>query len=519
MGPSLLALALAGLLAAVPDGGTPEPASSCGATSTETPRLPDDLQEVHGAALEALRQRILEIDRAFSSNDRARLAAVLADDAPGPRRTLERELRRALEGASILTQRTEIVRAVRIGETSAVYALVTTLLRPKPATGFSWGFDRQASHGLVLFFRAGSKGGPALARLEHWDETQVFWALGGAIRCEACGWSLPRPTGWFVVPRGRRQGTSFDSVSFVHPDVRVSVDFDCYANPKAERSLAIAERDQEVLNQMVGARGSAVAVVSRGETQDSTGERAALVVDVAGLAGREAMRFERDYRSAHPFLFAFVARGERSALEALGEGPRALASSLELVRSDLSPDERLERVARAHMEGTSLEGVSFTDKKLGISIDGPEGWAARLQPGVGRFCVRFTPPGEDPATTSTSCTAFAWEGESSSFGESEIVRFFENRRASQCDSEYREFESLRRDTREHCNGVDVTYRVESAWVHAAPSGPLPMRELFVAIPLGRHLLAFVARAPREDFEGRLAQFERAIGSLRHAVAR
>ena len=113
-----------------------------------------------------MRSRITEIDRAFASNDVERLKAVVAGDAAALKRNLECELRHALSNATILSQQSEIVKALRIGSTDAVYAVVTTTLRPKPSKDMAWNFDRRGTHGRILFFRPG-QGGPALARASN----------------------------------------------------------------------------------------------------------------------------------------------------------------------------------------------------------------------------------------------------------------------------------------------------------------------------------------------------------------
>jgi hypothetical protein len=506
------------------DDGRSEAESACGrhTSGVEAP-LPPELSEIQGADLEVLRERIAEIDRAFTSNDPERLKGVLANDASGARRALECEFKHAVGNANVLSQRTEIKKALRIDTTDAVYAAVTTSLRPKPSKDVTFSFDRSVTRGMVLFFRPGPKG-LVLGRVEAWDVEQTQWLTTPEVTCAACGWRFKRPTGWFVVPRDEHGGSSFDTVSFVHPGLRVSIDFDCYSNPSQQSPMVMAERDQEVLNQIMGFKGPSVSIVGRREVSDEKGEkRAELAVEVGGVGSeKRKLRFERVYRFIPPFMYAFVVRSDAEDVDASSTSPRAIIESLEMTLAHLGPSERLDLVAKAHMCQSRLLGGQFVDEKLGITFDGPAGWNVAPQPGVGRFCVRFTPPSDPTGNeSSTAFTALAWEGEARCYGETEIARFFENRRASMWEAEYRDWKVLRREAFDHPNGVDVAYRMESQWRRGEACGAaragIAMRELYVVIPSGRYLLQFVARAPSEEFENRRAEFDQAIASLRHSL--
>jgi hypothetical protein len=344
------------------------------------------------------------------------------------------------------------------------------------------------------------------------------------------------------VPREAGACAAFDSVSFLHPSLDVSIDFDCYASSCQESPRQAAERDQELLNQLLGVKLTEPAFVRREDPDGGAERRADLTFDVVHEGVARTTRFLRSYRLSPPFLFTFVARAESRAFLRYADEAMSIVDSLAVDDGGPRAD-RAGRIAKSHMAQGRVDGEFVKDDGLGIAVKGPCGWSPSPQPGVGRFCVRFSPPAGDapledvkiegppkegetltPAgpRPETSWTIFAWEDALSPFGEGEVVRFFEGRRASMLDCEYQEWSVLRRESSDHPNGVDIVYEVESRWRQqscTAPGEPIEMREVFSAVPVGRFLLCAVARAPKDEFERRRREFERALGTLTHDLRR
>lgn len=522
---------LTGPLVAVPAAsGDRADISGCGSpaplASNTLPAPLAGVTQVQGADLEALRAAIREIDLAFASNSLDKLRGVLATAAEAPKRGLERELRWLLDKAKVLSQESEIHRAQRIAGVDAVYTTVLTKLRPTSTRDMPWTFDRREDRGWVYFFRPGESG-PVLARIESWNERNRAWIASDAITCAACPWRIPRPTGWFVVPREAGACAAFDSVSFVHGTLELSVDFDCYAGPCQESPAVSAQRDQELLNQAFGVKDPVVCLERR--EFDSHGIRRADLTFETVRSGRARgpSRILRSYRRAEPFLFTFVARGEAAAFERARADVNRVVDSLEIERIEGPGCDRIERIAHAHMSPGRVEGEHVRDEGLGLSVKAPYGWIGMPQPGVGRFCVRFTPPvqGDSPRPVSPgerSWTIFAWEDEVSPYGEAEVVRFFEGRRGSMLASQYENWQVRRRESSAHSNGIDLVFEVESTWRHRGEPSldeSVEMREVFAAVPCGRFLLCVVARAPSAEFESYRAAFDGALSSLRRGGAR
>jgi hypothetical protein len=482
-------------------------------------------QEITGAALDVLAKRVREIDRAFEANDYNLLVRVLGDSDGAARRQLECQFQTAFENLTYLSRKSTILKAVRLCNTDAVYTRIESLMRPRGSKGSDWAFDRRQVSSIALFFSWASQekerlASPVLARMERFDASAIEWLdvqKSDVMSCPPCGWSLPKPKNWFIVPRVAAEGGSFDSISFIHPALRISIDFDSYANANILCPLAMAERDHEVLERMLHAKPESVKILKKSAVNEGDVIRADLVADIAGAGKKkETLRFHRCYRSIPPFLFSFVARGEPSEMAGHRVEVNAIVDGLRFEHAYVASPDAISSVARVHMGAARSEGGEFLDEQLGLAITPPADWAATEQPGAGRFCVRYSPAGDKSVTL----TILAWSGQARCYGEQEISQFFENRKAQLPPSEYINFRMLRREMTDHRNGVDVCFVVESQWQSgAAGTSGESMRERFVAIPIGRFLCGIVARAPVSRFDSVEGVFNKAIDSFRHQVAK
>lgn len=481
-----------------------------------------EARELKGAEAAPIEKRVRAIDRALLANDLRSIAPMLGGEDTGNESEIEAGYRSALENVTFLSRESRILKIIRIGDTDATYITVDATLRPRGGKAGELVFERRQRSAQVLFFRwdiAGRKPDalPVLARMECLDEDAavLVTAAKGRIGCAPCSWNLERPNGWFLVPRVAGEGAAFDSISFIHPNLKISIDFDCYTNPSVECPLMLAERDHGILLKMLGVNADAVKILKKQAQMEGSAIRADFIADYPDCKDpRRFMRIHRCNRMVSPFLFNFVVRGEASEIASHNFEIRPILESLHINRDDFSDSDRIERVSKTHMVGARLSDTAIVDEELGISIEGPEKFVSTTQPGVGRFCIRY----HSPANELVSMTIFTWEGEARCFGEREVQRFFESRRDSLPSAEYKNWRILRSEVSDHRNGVDVAFEIESEWTSGlGPAKDRVMRELFVAIPLGRFLCGFVARAPRDEFDTWKETFTKSAASLRHTT--
>ncbi|MBI3817595.1 MAG: hypothetical protein HY286_02805 [Planctomycetes bacterium] len=476
--------------------------------------------EIKGAALAPVEQRIREMDRAFVSNNLTKILAVLGPEDTPAKRDLECLTKMRLENATFLSRESKIIKAIRIGGTDAVYVSTETAMRPRTTKPGELIFDRRQRSANVLFFswdvkNPSGNAAPLLSRMERFDEDAAVLLnnFHGRIGCAPCGWNIAKPSGWFLVPRVAGEGAAFDSLSFIHPNLKISMDFDCYTNPTVTCPLEQAVRDHDVLVKFLNIKDNSVKIIKKQAQMDGDAVRADFIADYPDCKDPKlSTRVHRCYRLSSPFLFNFVVRGDARELAAHNFEIQPVLESLHINKSDFANGADIERVSKTHMTGGCVNASCFRDEELGVYMDPPEGWHSQTLPGVGRFCVRYL----SPADENISLTFFAWEGESRCYGEQDVQRFFENRRAMMCSKEYEDWKVLRSEVIDHQNTVDVSFEIESQWTSGAESSKkLPMQELVVAIPAGKFLCGFVARAPKSEFNRLRDIFGRSVASFRH----
>lgn len=481
----------------------------------------DEAKEITGAALAAMEKRVREFDAAFTNNNIQSFLSLLGSGEGPGRRQLECELRESLQNAIYLSRESKIIKAIRIGDSDAAYVTTEMTLRPRSDKPAEFTFDRRQHVAQVLFFSWNSNRNkntaPVLARVERFDEDAAVLlnSFRGRIGCAPCNWNIERPAGWFLIPRVAGEGASFDSISFVHSNLNISIDFDCYTNPTVQCPLSQAERDHDMLLQIMGMKPAAATLIKKNAVMEGAALRADVIADYPDcIDPKVTTRIYRCYRLVAPFLFNFVVRGDARELAAHQYEIGPLLESLHINKDDFADPDRIERVSKTHMTVAKISATKLIDEDLGLALTPPEGWPSTTQPGVGRFCIRY----HSPADENVSLAVFTWDGDVRCFGEQEIQHFFEKRRASMPAKEYNNWKISRAEVSEHQNGVDVSFEIESEWVSgAAATKDRPMRELFVAIPLGRYLCCFVARAPKDDFDKYKETFTKTTGSLRHAL--
>lgn len=554
----IFAGAVLGQNATLPQGGAvPSPAAECGPAHTDTQAgsgctpipaephpadlpsgfgfckyclPPGDIREFTKSELASAQKRIAEIDTAFVQNDLSGLIKFLGPPGGSMRTQLESQMRELVDAQQFLSRSTRILKAWRGAGSDAVYTVVESVVRPRTGKSNKTGpqnlvkFDRRQRTAQIYFFTyepdtSGRVGvSPILARVERFDAaaTAVLDGLNTQISCDVCKWSFTRPEGWFPVPRAAGEGVSMDSFSLIHPNLKISIDFDSYANPTVVCPLNIAERDHEVLTNICGLAPEKVKVVHRNAVMEGPVVRADLVIDYSDQPrGGPATRVHRCYRLLAPYLYNFIVRGDADEVSRHQHEIRPILDSLKVDAESASDTARIAWTSKTHLKSARVSPGRFVDDCLGISIDPPSGWNPTVQPARGRFFVKYTPPS---AGDGTSISIFAWEGESRCFGEQDVVRFVENRRTQLPGKEYINWVSKRFEITDHPNTVDVTFEVESTWTSGAlQSTGVDMQELFVAIPAGRYLVGFIARAPRSTFEQHRDIFTDVIESYRHTT--
>ncbi|MFN0205774.1 MAG: hypothetical protein ACKVS6_05615 [Planctomycetota bacterium] len=516
-----------GTVTTVDTGRDPAPAAEPGLVEPACANCPSgcEQEEITGASLATLQKRIDEIDRAFVANDFQLFSRVLGGGDSAQRRQLECHFKTGIENVICLSRQTTILKAIRLCNTDAVYTKIETVQRPKVAKSEDWLFDRKQSQSLVLFFSWSSKSknnnsAPVLARMERFDlDAAEILDIGqtAPIGCKPCGWSMERPKGWFLVPRVAGEGAALDALSFIHPTLKISIDFDSFANANILCPLMMAERDHDILALMLRSKPESVKILKKTALMEGNLVRADLIADFAGAEkSSETLRLHRCYRSNRPFLYSLVARGEAREMAGHTLEIHSVFDSIRFVNDKDRPSGAAPDFGEVHAGAARSERGHLLDQTLGVIMDPPAGWIATEQPGVGRFCIKFAPANDKNITL----TAFAWDGDARCYGEQEVARFFENRRSQMPKKEYINWSVLRREVIDHPNGVDVCFEVESQWQSGAEATKdQTIRELFVAIPTGRYLCGFVARAPAGQFEQYKETFLASIQSFRHSVGK
>ncbi len=486
------------------------------AAHAPTPRAGEPaLRGLEASDLPPLREAVARLDAALVSGGAAALSELLVAEPTAAREAFRRM--REMIGSKwiVVDRRSEILAAERIGATDAVYVRSMERRRPRETERRASAFDERLDEGSVLFFRRTSTG-PRLGRVERFEPRAARVLAAVEVGCPPCAWSFPRPEGWFLVPRTAAEGGSFDAISCVHPDLEVSIDFDAQAMPEPWAPADASVGDELSLADSLGVPRSALLHVSESQREEpgplpgTSVRRAERIADYPlGATQASAIRYFRIYRSVGPFLFTHVTHGLAGAVAGLEPQARAIADSLRIRERAFGGAEHVARVAAAHERGSGVEaGDAFACGQLGIAFDPPAGWRATRQPGLGRFCVRYESE-SDPGATLTVLTR---EGDAAAYGESAIEAFFAARIASLAPPMQSSWKETGRVRFDHGNGVDVAFQVDSRWTE----GSSARRERFVAVPLGKVLLCFVARAPEGTFDQQAPVFDAVVASLRRA---
>lgn len=452
--------------------------------------------------------KITDLDRALVADDRK---ALLALSAGAPCNDSLCWLRRAealLEWFDVTEQRTEPHHVATIGDATAVYVKV---YQSRRCRGGKNSAEETAVEPRVLMFRR-TQQGLVLVRVESWSGGHLKWISGERIACSPCGWQMKRPEGWFVVPHTAAAGGAFDSVSFVHSDLSVSLDVDCLVVPKTESPLETATRDEEMAASAEGAsHAAAVKQIRREESVEKLtgasvdGLRATLISDVATQEGGSA-RHWRVYRAFPPFLFVQVAHGPSKDVAQLEPQIQLLLDSLALDGRIVGSRDQALKVASAHMRDSEVGNGELRCKSQKFAVNVPEGWHALPRPGVGRFCWTF----QHPDHADVSITIVARETEGADWTEPDVRSFLDARRESIAAWAKAEPKVLRDTRRKHEKSGELLYEVESEWKEGGTAGVV--RERIHLIPVGSMLLCIVIRAPQAKFSAHVETLERIVAS-------
>lgn len=452
--------------------------------------------------------KIAELDRALVDDDRK---ALLALSAGAPCNDSLCWLRRAealLEWFDVTEQRTEPHHVASIGDATAVYVKVYQSRRCR--SGKSPG-EETAVEPRVLMFRR-TQQGLVLVRVESWSGGHLKWLSGEKIACPPCGWQMKRPEGWFVVPHTAAAGGAFDSVSFVHSDLSVSLDVDCLVVPKLDSPLETATRDEEMA---ASAENSSMArtvkpirreqAVEKLPGASVDGLRATLISDVPTQEGGSA-RHWRVYRAFPPFLFVQVAHGPTKDVAQLEPQIQILLDSLALDGRIVGSRDQALKVASAHMRDAEIGNGELRCKSQKFAVKVPEGWQTLPRPGVGRFCWTF----QHPDHADVSITIVARETEGADWTDPDIRSFLDARRESIAAWAKVDPKVLRDEKRKHEKSGELLYEVESEWNEGGSAGVV--RERIDLIPVGPMLLCIVIRAPQAKFSAHVEALEQIVAS-------
>jgi len=448
---------------------------------------------------------LAKYDAAHASGRVEDVVALLATTPANARAATEGWLREFF-GSARVERRTSRVLGVRAAP-EALGAYLEVDLRLAPAPGVKGGFARERrQHEFLLLRREG--GDLRLARRLDFLPAVPLAADGDPAGCDACGWNVTPPAGWFAVPSSRASTGATDALTFVPSDGETTIDLLVRQAVDDWDPLRATRLDDDRVHRDAGSPPAFREILRRSRPRSDERLEAESEVSIPLGPGTEG-RVLRRYLASGPILFAFVAYGAASKVDRIREDFASLFGSFEVKEDDRLPAERMDAILAAHQPGAQLAGHRFTYRGSSFRLDfaGPEAWKAihLTAPGPFRVCYRCP-------TSRASIDAYASSRTPGWSSAESIVAELDGREEEIRKCGARSVTPVAPRAEVSLSGLaGPAYRTDLAW---KDEDGAPVRERCLLIPLPDAAVFLRVFSPEDAFDLAAEAFESLLETLR-----
>ncbi len=449
---------------------------------------------------------LTRFDAAHATADPSKVLPFLADHPAECREGCERIVRQSLAG--LVERRSRLLLLRADGESFGAFVEATLRRAAVGTTREAKVVEVRRRHEFLLL-----RPGPSdllLVRVIEFDPGRLPAASAETVGCEACNWSLPRPPGWFVVPRTPGCCGATEGFTLVSPCGEPTVEIRVVDGLESPRPLDATEKDDERLRREAGSEGREFRARFRRPLPNRSGFVGAESEWTWQARAWNSQTVLRSYFARDRTVYAFVCFGSSGAVEKARGDYLAIRDSLEPMDPGLREEARRLAVLAAHSPGGTISGNAFTFEGAGLRVRvvAPEAWTGVQMPGPTLFRVVFRP--EDPDDPVASFDVHAVKDPSGWSSPESVMREYDAREA---ELRAQGASHLRR-TALSCSlhpGLGLRmFRGEMEWMD--PKGRT-IREIFAFAPVGDAAVCVAARSRAERFDAWRPLFERALDTL------